>query len=146
VLDEFGVVSAIETLVSQHHVPGGPTIRFVCRGRCRRLTPSLESGIYRIVQEILTNACRHSGSRRIRVELACNGRNVRVVVQDWGVGFVPDRTEASYSGLKDVRERARLLGGQAVIETALGRGTRVAVRLPLVALPSQCRLTVPHPR
>ncbi len=92
----------------------------------------MENAIYRIVQEGLTNACRHSKSQRVRVELMQRGDLLQIKVQDWGEGFDPARVDADRFGLEGIRQRARLLGGSASVESTPGQGTCLAVELPLV--------------
>ena len=72
VLDEFGVVEAVQYLVYEHRRHGGPEIEFDHDMAGERLAPPLENAIFRIVQESLNNACRHSRSDRIHVSLDCN--------------------------------------------------------------------------
>ena len=84
------------------------------------------------MQECLTNACRYSQSEKVRVELGQAGDRVHVEVRDWGIGFDPAQVEHGHYGLQGIRERARSLGGSAVIETAPGKGTRITVDLPLL--------------
>jgi two-component system sensor histidine kinase DegS len=96
------------------------------------LTPILENAVYRIVQEALTNACRHSKSKSIRVMLVQQRDCLRIDIRDHGVGFKPEDVGESRFGLEGIRERARLLGGHAQIESAPGNGTHVMVELPIV--------------
>ena len=132
ILDESGVVDAIDDLVSQQRQRGGPEIEFVHPEAFGRLAPPLEGAVFRIVQECLTNACRHSRSEKVRVELKQTGDRVHVEVRDWGTGFDPAQVEHGHFGLRGIRERARLLGGAASIDTASGMGTCVTVDLPLL--------------
>ena len=132
VLDEFGIVAGIEHLVGTNQGDGGAKITFVSKGHFGRLAPSLENALFRIVQETIGNALRHSQSETIRVELAHDQRQIHLHVEDWGVGFDPQAVDESHFGLRGVRERARLLGGRAIIDSAAGQGTRISVRLPLV--------------
>ena len=132
VLDEFGIVPAIEHLVDENQGHGGPEIRFVSKGPFGRLARPLETAVFRIVQETLRNARRHSQSARIQVELSSEDGHVCVSVRDWGIGFDPGQVDEHRFGLRGIRERARLLGGEAEIHTAPGRGTWVRVRLPVV--------------
>jgi signal transduction histidine kinase len=92
----------------------------------------MENAIYRIIQEGLTNACTHSKSEKVRVELVQHGDDLRVRIQDWGIGFVPGDVEEDRFGLAGIQERARLLGGKTTVESTLGQGTCVTVELPLV--------------
>ena len=88
--------------------------------------------MFRIAQESLQNACRHSRSDRIRVELAQRDGRICLDVRDWGVGFSLAAVEEHRFGLQGIRERVRLLDGRVVIESAPGKGTHISVELPLV--------------
>ena len=131
-LDESGVVDAIDYLISEQRQRGGSEIEFVAPKDFGRLVPPLESAIFRIVQECLTNACRYSQSEKVRVEMALAGERVRAEVRDWGVGFDADHIEHGHYGIQGIRERVRLLGGSVVIDTAPGQGTRICAEFPLV--------------
>lgn len=132
VLDEFGIVAAVEHLVSLNHCEEQLGIEFVSRGRARRLASPLENAIFRIVQETLTNIRRHSRSRKATVELRLEDDLVSLEVRDWGVGFEPDSVREACFGLRGIRERVRLLGGCAEIVSRPGDGTIVRVSLPMV--------------
>ena len=132
ILDESGIVAAIAHLVDEQEYLGGPKIEFQSKVEFGRLDSVLENVIYRIVQEGLTNACKHSQSERVLVELAQHGDRVRIQIRDWGIGFAPAAISEGCFGLKGIRERARLLGGRAVMESAPGKGTGIVVELPLV--------------
>jgi two-component system sensor histidine kinase NreB len=88
--------------------------------------------LFRICQEALTNATKYSQSTQIRIRLTQEHAWVRLEVVDQGIGFDTEQAAAANSfGLRGIRERARLLGGHAMIDSAPGRGTRVAVELPV---------------
>jgi len=100
-----------------------------------RLPPSLENAIYRIAQEGLANACKHSQSERVRLSLVRQkGSFVRLEIRDLGVGFSPSQAEQGRFGLEGIQERTRLLGGQATIESFPGKGTRIIIYLPLAGM------------
>ncbi|MBN2474691.1 MAG: PAS domain S-box protein [Pirellulales bacterium] len=132
VLDDSGLLDAIEYLVSEAAQPNGPQIEFRHDVRFQRLAPPLETAIFRIVQEGLANARRHSRSDRIRISMVQQEGGVRIEVEDWGIGFDPEKLPGKHFGLEGARERARLFGGKASIDSAPGKGTRVTVVLPLV--------------
>jgi len=132
ILDESGIIQAIEYLICEHARHDGPEIEFVHHVAFDRLTPPLESAVFRIVQESLQNACRHSRSDRIRVELVQHGNRIQIDIRDWGVGFQIDAVEEQRFGLQGIRERVRLLDGRVVIESAPGKGTHIGVELPLI--------------
>ncbi|MHC4401908.1 MAG: sensor histidine kinase [Planctomycetota bacterium] len=131
ILDDAGVVAAIEDLIQRSRAETRLEIEFHNEIEFTRLEPVLEHVLYRIAQESLANACRHGKSPRVRVELARKDAGVRFTVQDWGVGFDPQTVHQKRFGLAGMRERARLLGGQVTIDSTLGKGTRVVVELPL---------------
>jgi PAS domain S-box-containing protein len=131
-LDEFGVVSAVEQLIADQESLGGPPILFSHQLGDVRLAPPLENAIFRIVQESLTNARRHSRSDRVQVELVRQGEWLKIRVEDWGGGFDVSSVEEGRFGLRGIAERARLLGGRSVVDSAPGQGTRVVVELPAV--------------
>ena len=132
ILDESGIVAAVAHLVSEERLQTGPQIEFHSDVAFDRLVPILENAIYRIVQEGLTNACRYSQSQRVRIELVEHDDVLQIKVQDWGQGFDPARVEAERFGLEGIRQRARLLGGSASVESSPGKGTCLTVELPLV--------------
>jgi PAS domain S-box-containing protein len=131
ILDEFGVVTAIENLLEETRQGGGPEIEFHSDVAFDRLEPVLENTIYRVIQESLTNACRHSQSARVMIELHEQDGSIRVLVQDWGVGFDPQQVDRTHYGLAGMRERARLLGGDVFVDSRPGEGTAVRVTLPV---------------
>jgi PAS domain S-box-containing protein len=130
-LDELGIVDAIESLVGEARVDV-PRVEFRHRLDAGRLPADVETTIFRIVQESLSNVRRHAGadSASVRLEQEAGG-GVRVVVEDDGVGFEPSTVPDDRFGLEGIRQRAQLLGGEAMITSLPGRGTTVTVRLPL---------------
>jgi signal transduction histidine kinase len=94
-----------------------------------RHVSELETSIYRIVQEALTNAIKHGGARQAIVNIEEDDATVRVTVRDDGAGFDP-AAETDGFGLLGMQERAELLGGTVKIESAPAHGTTVTVELP----------------
>ena len=132
ILDESGITAAIAHLVHEQREAGNRVIDFTSRVSFDRLPAILENAIYRIAQEALANACKHSQSDRVQVSLVQENDTVRIEVQDWGIGFDPRTDATDRFGLESIRERVRLLGGQVALESQPGRGTRVNVALPLM--------------
>ncbi len=130
-MDECGVVAAIEDLISQGSAPGKPEIEFVHNLDGERWEPASENTIYRILQEGLANARRYSQSERVLVRLTRRNRHVLIEVQDWGIGFNPREVGDGHFGLEGIQKRAKLFGGSATITSSLGKGTRIVVQLPL---------------
>ncbi|NIP59374.1 MAG: hypothetical protein GWM92_13630, partial [Gemmatimonadetes bacterium] len=91
--------------------------------------------LYRVVQEALSNAVRHSDAERVVVRLGIDGGHIRVEVVDDGRGFdrrAVERDDGKGLGLIGMGERAALVGGTFEVETQPGRGTRVRVEIPLI--------------
>ena len=97
------------------------------------LEPTVTVGVYRIVQEALANAARHSGAPVAHVWLSSRDGRLHVLVADEGRGFDPRAAVDSGIGLAGMYERAELLGGRLSIQSAAGHGTRVTLDLPLRA-------------
>ena len=132
ILDEQGIVAALEYLINESRADI-KEIQFVNRTHFGRLAAPLEAAIFRITQEALTNIRRHSHSRKARLELLQHGDWIRLVVRDWGCGFEPGRVQEERFGLQGIRQRARLLGTIATIESAPGEGTAIVVDFPIIS-------------
>ena len=130
-LDEGGILAAIESLVKECNKWHKVKIEFSSNAEQLKLTPMLENTVFRIVQECVANACRHSKSKKVKVELTQHDDQLRVEVRDWGVGFKPDRVGEGHFGLEGIQERAKVFGGHAVIKSSLRKGTDIIVELPL---------------
>ena len=139
ILDECGVVGAIGYLIDDQPADG-PSIKFTVDVQFERLEPLLEATIYRIAQEAITNVRQHSRSDRAEVRLAQVDDRIQIEIRDWGVGFDPANIEGKRLGLQGIRERARLLRGRAVIDSAPGDGTRVFVDLPVAQAPEEAAI------
>lgn len=137
ILDDFGVVAAVDHLVKEVEKEHGVEIEWSHDVRFDRLAIPLETAVYRVIQEGLANALRHSGSKRIRIRLIQDGNQLRIAVEDWGKGFDPQQANPERFGLRGIRERARLFGGRAAIESAPGEGTHIDVVLPVVERQSE---------
>ena len=108
----------------------GQEIEFRPTGDIEDISPSMKSTVFRIVQELLGNACLHSNSEKIRLEMI-REKVFCIEIEDWGVGFDPANVSDNSFGLRKIRERASLVGGQVIIDSALGKGTRIVVELPI---------------
>lgn len=131
IIDEQGVAGAVDYLVSEFNARG-MAIRFTHDMPTDRLFPDLETAIFRIVQEALANVERHSQSKLAEVHVGQRDGTIRIVVRDCGVGFDPDSVAEGHFGLEGIRERARLAGGSASVQSAKGKGTEVVVELPAI--------------
>jgi signal transduction histidine kinase len=95
----------------------------------QRLAPELESTVYRLAQEALTNVGKHALADQVSLRLAESDGVVELEVADDGRGFDPELTDSGY-GLVGMRERAELAGGRLEVESRPGAGTTVRARLP----------------
>jgi PAS domain S-box-containing protein len=132
-LEEFGLEPALRSHAAELAQRTGLAVEVQVEGAAPRLERAVEIALFRIAQEALTNAAKHSGSAAVRVQLATRGRRVQLSVEDDGRGF-GDRQPARDAraggwGLQEMRERAEAHGGTLHIDTS-ARGTRVTVEVP----------------
>lgn len=135
-LDDLGLEAALQWLARMLRERTGLDVEVVTRLKDRRLPPDVETLVFRIVQESLTNVIRHSGAQRAEVGLSLIGSVLRLTVRDEGCGFDPaqrQRPGAPSAGLRGMRDRAELFGGRLEIISAPGQGTLVKLMLPLDA-------------
>ncbi|MFQ5883090.1 MAG: ATP-binding protein [Candidatus Methylomirabilales bacterium] len=133
ILDDLGLAPALEWLAEGMAERSGLTISVdVGVGR---LSTTVETTLYRVVQEALTNAVRHARAKRVRLEVRAEGPVIMAVVQDDGRGFDVGATLARRGdrglGLIGMRERVEALGGEMNIVSAPGKGTELSVTVPL---------------
>lgn len=130
-LDELGIEEAVESLIERMHGVV-PAIEYLHPEPLRRMDPDVETAIFRIAQESLSNVRKHAGARHVRVVLEPRGaEEVAVSVSDDGVGFDVNGVPTDRFGLEGIRQRARLFGREAEITSTPGAGTRIEVVLPL---------------
>jgi signal transduction histidine kinase len=129
-LDDFGLVAALERLTGSFAEQTGIAVDFQTALAEERLPEEVETAIYRIVQESLTNVVKHARARRVSILLARKDGAVKAVVEDDGQGFDPAEPTGG-SGLVGMRERLALLGGRLAVESAPDRGTTVAAEVPV---------------
>ncbi|MBW8011168.1 MAG: sensor histidine kinase [Chloroflexi bacterium] len=130
-LDDLGLVPTIKRYVTAFGEKSEQDIGVTVTGTERRFESYLEVMIFRSVQELLTNAAQHSQGNQIKVQLNITETEVRASVEDDGKGF--DSTiaaESSGLGLKLIRERVEMLGGNFEIDSAVGQGVRVNITIP----------------
>ena len=129
-LDDFGLAAALERLTETVRQDTSIQVDLEIRIGAERLPADVETTMYRIVQESLTNISKHARATRISILLARKERGVVVLVEDDGGGFDP-QLETVGLGLAGMHERVGLLGGQLRVETSPGRGTTIAAEVPL---------------
>ncbi len=130
ILDELGPVPAIQASVAQIQATRRDWVTFTASGDRRRLPEPLETVLYRVAQEALTNAIRHSGAGHIDLTLAYEPARVVLAVTDDGIGLDLHRAEGGL-GVAGMRERATLIGASLEIRSTPGQGTTVQLTVPL---------------
>ncbi len=133
-LDDLGLLPALEFLAEGITKRTGVAI--VVEGSTDgRLPPSIETALYRIVQEGLVNATRHARAGRAMVQVTRGPRSIRCAVRDNGIGFDVQATQTDKNrhslGLVAIRERVNALGGALQINSSAQRGTELLVTIPL---------------
>lgn len=136
-LDHLGLVIAIGDHVANLNQQHELQIRFETVGvdENERLEADLETALYRITQESLTNVIRHAGAAQVDLLLHFDPHNVRLTIEDDGVGFDPQLAmQSSQMGLLGMRERCEMLGGRLEVESAPGAGTTLVAELPRIVI------------
>jgi signal transduction histidine kinase len=128
-IEERGLTAAIRDLAGQSGFPVRVHVDAALDPQ-PALEPTVTVGVYRIVQEALANAARHSGAPVAHVWISLRAGRLSVVVADEGRGFDPATTVDPGIGLAGMYERAELLGGHLAIQSATGHGTRISLDLP----------------
>jgi signal transduction histidine kinase len=132
VLDDLGLESAIRWCAERHLAPLGIAVRCEFSGLERRLPPEVETTLFRVVQEAVTNIARHAEAETVLIQCAAHDGAVAIEIEDDGKGFDPAGIGL---GLTGMRERVELLAGTLAIESAPGQGTRLALSVPVPAEP-----------
>jgi signal transduction histidine kinase len=139
-LDELGTAPALRALIDRTSTTAGLEIELSVdlayeKGSAdTRHAPELESTIYRLVQEALTNVVKHSGASRVTVAVIEDDATVQLTVTDDGAGFQTDAASQGF-GLIGMRERIALLGGDLSFDSQPGAGTTVTARIPVQRRP-----------
>jgi signal transduction histidine kinase len=129
-LDDFGLGPAVERLAHTFAERSGIETTVETHLEAR-LPPEIETTLYRVVQEALSNVVKHSAARHVSIVVAQRGARVAATIDDDGQGFDETLVRADALGLTGMRERLALVGGALEIETASGSGTTVAAHVPL---------------
>jgi len=131
-LDELGIVTALNNLCNELSVTTKIKIDFVSFGISDHINNKITTYVYRILQEALSNAIKHSGATEINVQLLGNNEQLNLVVQDNGKGFIIDAANKfKGNGLNNISERATILNGVFEIESKIGEGSILNVKIPL---------------
>jgi signal transduction histidine kinase len=128
-LDDFGLVSALERLVETFHEQTGIEVDLEPRLGEDRLPSDVETTLYRITQEALTNVVKHAQARHVSIVLTRRDGSVSAVIEDDGRGFTAG-SGGDGLGLLGMRERIALVGGRLEVESSPGSGTTLSIEVP----------------
>jgi signal transduction histidine kinase len=131
-LDHLGLVTALEQYIADFGRQNNLDIQFeAIGGNGKRHSLDIETALFRVIQESLANVLLHANASRVDVLLNQRKDSLNVIVEDNGVGFVPEKVVAqTHLGLFGMRERVEMLGGKFSIESNLGKGTTIQVEVP----------------
>jgi signal transduction histidine kinase len=131
-LDDLGLPAAVESECRASFERGGPIVSVKVDGSFRDVPKDIQLALYRMTQEALRNIQKHAGAEEAELRLMRGEETVELAIRDRGAGF--DRSRADWKpglGLASMEERVRLLGGQVWIDSRVGNGTSIHVKLPL---------------
>jgi signal transduction histidine kinase len=131
-LELLGLESAAASLCKELSDQQEVAVDFSAENIPQELPHVIALCVFRVLQEALQNAIKHSGSRHFQASLKCGVNNIELTVQDSGVGFDPqEATRRRGLGLKSMKERVKLVDGELSIRSEPGRGTTIHARLPV---------------
>lgn len=135
-LDDLGLETALSNYVEKWSERNSIALDFHSGLNKLRLSSTVETAVFRIVQEALTNVLKHAHASRVSVMLEYRYDELLVIVEDNGRGFQPE-VETDGLGIIGINERAALVGGKVKIESVPGLGTTLAIRIPAIAAVQQ---------
>lgn len=132
-LDDLGLVPAIRSYIKRFEQTFGILTQFEVLGNKRRVSSVVETALYRICQEAMTNAAKYADTDKMYVRLHDSGDKIEILIEDYGRGFDTEhvRAQGTGLGLYGMKERANLLGGNTEVQSVPGKGTTVHVTVPL---------------
>jgi len=133
ILDDLGLTAALQCMADDWSATTGIRTVTVQEELANSLPRDIALCLYRVTQESLANIMKHARADRVELELTCGGQEVTLSISDTGVGFDPETIEGRHLGLGlvSMRERVRSVGGRFDIQSKPGRGTSIAVQIPL---------------
>jgi two-component system, NarL family, sensor histidine kinase DevS len=130
-LDDFGLAPALKALGAALEEQGGPEVQLkVDHANAERLPARVETALYRITQEALTNVVKHADAKTVRITFVRQERSVVLTIDDDGCGFTRAQVPGDGFGLVGMRERTASVNGTLDIESKPGAGTRLMVEIP----------------
>ena len=137
ILDDFGLKAAIEVLARNFQRRTGVAVDLHLPVSDVRFDSVIETTVYRIVQELLTNVAKHANATRVTIQVLVRGRILALTVADNGIGFNADKVlihtaDGTHNGLHNMRERAESVRGMFHVESAPGKGTEFSIEIPCI--------------
>jgi two-component system sensor histidine kinase DegS len=129
-LDDLGLVPTLRHYIDSFEEQYELEINFSASGTERRLDGYLEIMIFRAIQELLSNAQRHSEAKSIKVHIDTDEDRVEVTVEDDGKGFNVNQALEDSMGIKVIKDRVEILGGEVILDSAIGQGSRISFTIP----------------
>ena len=134
ILDDLGLVPALEFLTEGISRRSGLSIRILSSLEGRH-AQNIETALYRVIQEVITNVVKHARAKNVEIQLTNHAKNLLCLVRDDGVGFdsssVLSCKERRGLGLVGIRERLNAVGGTMQIDSVVGRGTELLIKIPV---------------
>lgn len=134
-LDDLGLVPTVRRYVKSFEEKANVQAMLTITGEERRFEAHREVMAFRAIQELLTNIREHAQASQVKISLNLDENRVRTTVEDNGIGFdaasILNETEHKHIGLRTLKEKTELLGGQFLLESSIGQGTRATVDLPV---------------
>jgi two-component system sensor histidine kinase DegS len=130
-LDDLGLIPTLRHYFDAFREQNEIEVHFTASGTERRLESYIEIMIFRAVQELVSNAARHSQANTIRAHIDTSEDRVVVDVEDDGQGFNEEQAMETSMGIKVIKERVDILNGEFNVDTAIGQGTRIGFTIPL---------------
>lgn len=145
-LDDLGLVPTLTWLAKRHSRASEIVVHVSAEPLAIRPAPTIELACYRVAQEALTNAARHSQASQVRIELARSGHELVLLIRDNGIGFdittmLSRAAKGESIGLLGMQERVALTGGEMEILSSPGQGTEIRARFPLGEMPQSTEKT-----
>ena len=133
-LDDLGLIAGIKYLIEEERTRTGLEVTLSSEGDIKELDPLVETVIFRVAQEALTNVARHARCDQAQLRISYEPNEVTLVVRDDGVGIdsQPQTSTEHGWGIAGMRERVEAVGGQLFIDSTIGQGTSVIAIVPVL--------------
>jgi signal transduction histidine kinase len=132
-LDDLGILPTLLAFLDRLERQEILKIDFKHKGMDRRFNTQIETAVFRVIQEAITNVTRHAKTQEVSVRLWCQSDSLGLQVKDTGVGFNPENvlTSLRTAGLAGIKERITLCGGNLTIESKPNEGTCITAEIPI---------------